>query len=124
MRCRLDADDDAAAVVAGGAVVLIAVFFSSLTFAFHPNSYLVPGKVFLDKPWSQVSSLLPPGTRLYFLSRMGFSIPTARRFSSNVATSHALSRCYSSWAPGRKVNLFYVLFLVLFVFVSFFTVLF
>ena len=39
----------------------------------------------LDKPRSQVSSLLPPGTCLQFLSRIGFSIPTARRFSSNVA---------------------------------------
>ena len=41
----------------------------------------------LDKLWSQVSSLPPPGTRLQFLSRMGFSIPTARRLSSNVANS-------------------------------------
>ena len=38
----------------------------------------------MDKLWSQVSSL-PPGTCLQFLSRIGFSIPTARRFSSNVA---------------------------------------
>ena len=35
----------------------------------------------LGKPWSQVSSLLPPGSCLQFLSRMGFSNPTARRFS-------------------------------------------
>ena len=41
-----------------------------------------------DKPWSQVSSL-PPCTCLQFLSRMGFSIPTARRFSSNVANSRS-----------------------------------
>ena len=41
----------------------------------------------LDKLWSQVSSLLPPGTCLQFLSRIGFSIPTARRLSSNVANS-------------------------------------
>ena len=34
----------------------------------------------LDKPWSQVSSLLPPGSCLQFLSRTGFSNPTARRF--------------------------------------------
>ena len=43
----------------------------------------------LDKPWSQVSSLLPPGTCLQFLLRIGFSIPTARRFSSNVANSRS-----------------------------------
>ena len=41
----------------------------------------------LDKLWSQVSSLLPPGTCLQFLSRIGFSIPTARRLSSNFANS-------------------------------------
>ena len=33
----------------------------------------------LDKPWSQVSSLLPPGSCLQFISRIGFSNPTARR---------------------------------------------
>ena len=33
----------------------------------------------LDKPWSQVSSLLLPGSCLQFLSRIGFSNPTARR---------------------------------------------
>ena len=42
-----------------------------------------------DKPWSQVSSLLPPGTCLQFLSHIGFSIPTARPFSSNVANSRS-----------------------------------
>ena len=36
-----------------------------------------------DKPWSQVSSL-PPGTCFQLLSRIGFSITIARRFSSNV----------------------------------------
>ena len=43
----------------------------------------------LDKPWSQVSPLLSPGTCLQFLSCIGFSIPTARRFSSNVANSRS-----------------------------------
>ena len=43
----------------------------------------------LDKPWSQVSSLLPPVTCLQFLSRIGFSISTTRRFSSNVANSRS-----------------------------------
>ena len=32
----------------------------------------------LDKPSAQVSYLLPPGTFLQLLSRIGFSIPTAR----------------------------------------------
>ena len=34
----------------------------------------------LGKPWSQVSSLSPPGSCLQYLSRIGFSSPTARRF--------------------------------------------
>ena len=34
----------------------------------------------LDKPWLQVSSLFAPGSCLQFLSRIGFSNPTARRF--------------------------------------------
>ena len=46
----------------------------------------------LDKPRSQVSSLLPLGTCLQILSRIGFSIPTARRFPSNVAASYCLRR--------------------------------
>ena len=45
-------------------------FFFSHTFNFQS----------LDKPWSQVSSLLPPGSCLQFLSRIGISNPTARRF--------------------------------------------
>ena len=32
----------------------------------------------LDKPWSQVSSRLSPGTCLHFLARIGFSIPTCQ----------------------------------------------
>ena len=35
------------------------------------------------------SPLLLPGTCLHFLSRMGFSIPTARRFSSKVVNSRS-----------------------------------
>ena len=44
-------------------------FFFSHTFTFQ----------LLDKPWSQVSSLLLSGSCLQFLSRIGFSNPTARR---------------------------------------------
>ena len=49
---------------------LTGILFFSHTFTFQ----------LLDKPWSQVSSLLPPGSCLQFLSRVGFSNPTARRF--------------------------------------------
>ena len=45
-------------------------FFIPYTFTFQ----------LLDKPWSQVSSLLPPGSCLHFSSRIGCSNPTARRF--------------------------------------------
>ena len=45
----------------------------------------------LDKPWSQVSSLLPPVSCLQFLSRIGFSMPTACQFFHRVLLSHALA---------------------------------
>ena len=45
-------------------------FFSSHTYTFQ----------LMDKPWSRVSSLLPPGSCLQFLSRIGLSNHTARRF--------------------------------------------
>ena len=50
--------------------VCVFFFFFSHTFTFQ----------LLDKPWSQVSSLLPLGSCLHFRSRIGFSNPTARRF--------------------------------------------
>ena len=59
---------------------------------FYPSAQLFVGFTLtdlLDKPWSQVSSLPLP---LYLpspLSRIGFSIPTARRLSSNVANSRS-----------------------------------
>ena len=71
-------------------------FFFFLFFSFDLHFYfraqLVGGftlRGLLDEPWSQVSSLLPAGARLQFLSRIGFSIPTARRFSLNVANSRS-----------------------------------
>ena len=45
-----------------------AFFFLAHTFTFK----------LLDKPWSQVSPLLPPGSCLQFVSLIGFNIPTAR----------------------------------------------
>ena len=59
------------------------VYFPAQLVGGYTLSYL------LDKPWSQVSSLLPPCTCLQFLSRIGFSIHAARRFSSNVANSRS-----------------------------------
>ena len=59
---------------------------------FHFAAQLVGGFTLSDlpdKPWSQVSSLLPPGKCIQFVSRIGFSIPTARRFSSNAANSRS-----------------------------------
>ena len=83
---------------------LLAVFLIHLfLFLFTKSSLLLSGSTrrrfalsdLLDKPWSQVSSLLPPGTCLQFLSRIGFSIPAARRFSSNVANSRSRAFRYS-----------------------------
>ena len=68
-------------------------FFFCLTFTFQ----------LLDKLWSQVSSLLPPGTCLQFLlSRIGFSIPTARRLSSNVAHSRFRAFRESQFVHKKK----------------------
>ena len=50
------------------------VFFYFFIFFFSHITFQL-----LDKPWSQVSSLLPPGSCLEILSRIGFN-PTARRF--------------------------------------------
>ena len=44
---------------------------------FHSHTFTLQ---LLGMPWSQVSSLLPPGSCLQLLSRIGFSNPTARRF--------------------------------------------
>ena len=55
-----------------GVCVLIKDFFFFFSHFYFP--------ALLDKPWSQVSSLLPAGPCLQFLSRIGFSNPTARRF--------------------------------------------
>ena len=72
------------------------IFLLIITFTFQPNS--VGGFTLsdlLDKPWSRVSSLLPPGTCLRLLSRIGFGIPTARRFSSSVAiVTNSRSRAF------------------------------
>ena len=62
-------------------------FFFSHTFAFQ----------LLDKPWSQVSSLLLPGSCLQFVSRIGFSNPTARRFF--------IEFCYLTLSRFPQVNL-------------------
>ena len=62
----------------------------------------------LDKPWSKVSSILPPGTCIQFFSRIGFSIPTARRYSSSVTNSRSrasrLSLFYARKSPDEYVH--------------------
>ena len=72
-------------------VVVVAVVFSR-TSTFQP----------LDKPWSQASSLLPPGSCLQFLSRIGFSTPTARRFYHRVLLTHALALSASQFVHKKK----------------------
>ena len=54
--------------------VIISIRLIQGFFFFHTFTFLL-----LDKPWSQVSSLLLPGSCLQFLSRIGFSNPTDRR---------------------------------------------
>ena len=58
-------------------IFFVFVFQSSLSLSSLTRRRFYPRRPsLLDKPWSQVSTLLPPGTCLYFLSRIGFSIPT------------------------------------------------
>ena len=72
--------------------LLLLFLFFIIAFTLQLNSYDMIGDFtlsdLLDKPWSQVSSLLPRYVPS-FLSRIGFSIPTARRFSSSVANSRS-----------------------------------
>ena len=56
--------------------VLFACMCVRVQFFSHKSTFQL-----LDKPWSQVLSLLPPGSFLQFFSRIGFSNPTARRIS-------------------------------------------
>ena len=74
-------------------LVYLFFWFFSHTFTFQR----------LDKPWSQVSSLLPPGSCLqFFLSRIGFSNPTARRFFRRVLLTHALALSASQFVLKKK----------------------
>ena len=90
------------------------MFFSFIYFFYH--HFYFPAQLgggftlrdLLDKPWSQVSSLLPPGTCLQSLSRIGFSTPTARRFSSNVANSRSRAFRWSIFFSAWKSPYEYV----------------
>ena len=73
--------------------VCMDTFFFSHTFTFQ----------LLDKPWSQVSSLLPPVSGLNFLSRIGFSNATARRhFMECLLLTHALALSASQSVHKKK----------------------
>ena len=65
-------------------------FFFLLAFTFQ---------LLLDKPWSQVSSLLPPGSCLQFLPRIGFSNPAARRFFIECCCAFRKSICAQEKLP-------------------------
>ena len=68
----------------------IFVCFFNIIFTFQPYSWeVLPSRSFWTSRVSQVSTLIPPGMFLYLLSSIGFSIPTARGFSSNVADSRS-----------------------------------
>ena len=61
----------------------------------------------LDKPWSHVSSFLPPGSCLQLVSRRGFSNPTARRFFHRVSLTHALALSASQFVHKKKSRRIY-----------------
>ena len=83
------------------------LFFVGKNFAFHLNSLEIsPSATFWTsrdhmvtshghRPWSQVSSLRPPNIYVpSFSSQTGFSVPTARRFSSNFANRRSRASSY------------------------------
>ena len=60
-----------------------------VTFTFQPNSWeVLPSTSFFGTSRDhRCLPFYPPGTCLYFLSRVGFSFPIARRLSSRVAST-------------------------------------
>ena len=72
---------------------------AGLALCSHISTFQLP-----DKPWSQVSSLLPPGFCLHFLSRIwGSAIPLLVDLSSSVANSHSRAFRYKSICAQEKV---------------------
>ena len=62
---------------------------------------------FLNKPWSQTSSVLPSeATWVCFLLRMGLSIPNYCRLSSNFANMFG-ARAFNNWKRLRKSGLLF-----------------
>ena len=57
----------------------------------------------LDRQWCQVSSLLRPGTCLLFLSRIGFSIHTARRMLLTDALALSANRFVHKKVPTYEL---------------------
>ena len=79
------------------------IFYSVDHFDF--SAQLVGGSTLsdlLDKPWSQVSSVLPPGTCLQFSSRIGFSIPLLVDFHRMLLT-YALALSANQFFAQEKV---------------------
>ena len=75
-------------------ILAIALFFVCITFTFH----------FMNKLWSQVSSVLVPGTCLQFLSSIGFSVSTARQFLSiECLLTRALALSASQFLHNKKL---------------------
>ena len=75
-------------------------------FFFSPHTFT---SQLLDKPWSQVSSLLPPNSCLLFLSHIiRFSNPTARRFFHRVLLlTHALALSAIRFVHKKKSQRIY-----------------
>ena len=60
-----------------------------------------------DKPWSQLTSLPPPGYCLQFLSRKGSAIPHCSSIFHRVLLTHALSRSASHFVHKKKSQRIY-----------------
>ena len=78
---------------------------TSISYFFHTSTFCQ----LLDKPRSQVSSFLPPGTYLQLLSHMGFSNLSARQFFIHefVADSRSRALRKSTFAQEKVHANFY-----------------
>ena len=85
------------AIALNRATSAVAVRHTFFFFFFHTFAFQL-----LDEPWSQVSPLLPPGSCLKFLSRLGFSNLTACRFFIECLITRALALSASQFVHKKK----------------------
>ena len=76
--------------------------YSFILFFSHASTFQL-----LDKPWSQVSSVLPPGSRLKFLSRVWVQHSHCSSIFPRMLLTHALARSASQLEHKKKSQRIY-----------------